>query len=379
MGRIGLESLSGGDTMKQFPGRLAIQQRVLPSYRIPFFDLLSESCQGGLSLMAGSPLTGEEIVVSDSLQKGHFSGVRNIHFSKPSSSTYLCWQMDMIPQLEHWNPDTLIVEANPRILSTRQAISWMHKRGRPVLGWGLGAPRIGRGREIQFRDRFLRSLDGVISYSQRGASEYRKLGLENVFTAYNAVSRKPLKGPQLRPMSFVDKPRILFVGRLQARKRIDLLLRASRELPGKLRPIIQIVGDGPAKKGFEDLALAEYPEAIFVGAKHGEELSSYFEWADLFVLPGTGGLAVQQAMAHGLPIIVAQGDGTQDDLVRPENGWQVPPGDQAALTETLVEALSDVARLRKMGSVSYRITSEEINLEAMVDSFIQTLITINHI
>ena len=50
------------------------------------------------------------------------------------------------------------------------------------------------------------------------------------------------------------------------------------------------------------------------------------------MLPGTGGLAVQQAMAHGLPVIVAQGDGTQDDLVRPENGWQIPPDDLAALT-----------------------------------------------
>ena len=28
-------------------------------------------------------------------------------------------------------------------------------------------------------------------------------------------------------------------------------------------------------------------------------------------------------MSHGLPVIVAQGDGTQDDLVREENGWQI--------------------------------------------------------
>ena len=63
-------------------------------------------------------------------------------------------------------------------------------------------------------------------------------------------------------------------------------------------------------------------------------------------MPGTGGLAAQQAMTYGLPLIVAKGDGTQDDLVRPENGWQVPAGDQSGFSEALRLALSDVGRLR---------------------------------
>ena len=102
-------------------------------------------------------------------------------------------------------------------------------------------------------------------------------------------------------------------------------------------------------------------------------LKPYFAEADLFVLPGTGGLAVQEAMSHGLPVIVAKGDGTQDDLVRPENGWQIPPGDESALVSTLHEALSDVSRLRKMGAELYRIVSQEINLEKMVEAFVGAL------
>jgi glycosyltransferase involved in cell wall biosynthesis len=62
--------------------------------------------------------------------------------------------------------------------------------------------------------------------------------------------------------------------------------------------------------------------------------------------------------------------------VRPENGWQVPPGDQQAFTRTLQSALSDVPRLRQMGAESYRIVAEEINLEAMVASFIVALNTV---
>jgi glycosyltransferase involved in cell wall biosynthesis len=96
----------------------------------------------------------------------------------------------------------------------------------------------------------------------------------------------------------------------------------------------------------------------------------------LFVLPGTGGLAVQEAMSHGLPVIVAQGDGTQDDLVRKENGWQIPPDNFEALLSTIKEALSDAAHLRKMGEASYRIVKEEINLEKMVEVFVQALNTV---
>jgi glycosyltransferase involved in cell wall biosynthesis len=105
-------------------------------------------------------------------------------------------------------------------------------------------------------------------------------------------------------------------------------------------------------------------------------LEPYFTQADLFVLPGTGGLAVQEAMAHALPVLVARGDGTQDDLVRPANGWQIAPDDYDELARALREALSDPLRLRLMGDESYRIVTEEINLESMVTAFVDALNTV---
>jgi len=78
-------------------------------------------------------------------------------------------------------------------------------------------------------------------------------------------------------------------------------------------------------------------------------------------------------MSFGLPVIAAEADGTQADLIRPENGWQVPPDDVTALASILETALSDIARLRKMGAESYRIVSEEINLDRMIDVFVEAL------
>jgi glycosyltransferase involved in cell wall biosynthesis len=362
-----------------FPGRLGIQQRVLPVYRVPFFEALARACQGGMALFAGQPRPEEAIAVAGRLEAARLTRTRNFQPISPGSPFYFCWQAGLGQWLEGWQPEALVIEANPRLMSTRAAVRWMRRRGRPVIGWGLGAPYIGgppplAGLLRLDRARFLRSLDGLIAYSQRGAAEYISQGLpaDRVVVAPNAVSPRPAAPPAPRRAEVDGEPVILFVGRLQARKRIELLLHACAALPPAIQPRLWIVGDGPAMSIFQALASRVYPRAEFVGARHGADLEPFFG-ADLFVLPGTGGLAVQQAMAHGLPVVVAEGDGTQSNLVRPTNGWLVPPGDQQALTEALKEALSDLPRLRRMGSESYRIVAEEVNLEKMVEVFVGIL------
>lgn len=356
--------------MKRFPGRLAVQQRVLPGYRAPFFDLLASACDGGMSLFTGLPRRREGITTTHQLQITNYQLGRNLHlFDGP---LYLCYQFGLLDWLKNWNPDALIVEANPRYLSTPAAVRWMHQQGRPVIGWGLGSPTVG-GLRKQRRVSFLRQFDAMIAYSQRGVDEYAALGFprEKIFVAHNSVSPPPSFPFPTRPLTFNLRPNILFVGRLQARKRIDSLLRACSQL--EPNPRLVIVGDGPERESLTSLAKRIDPSAEFVGARQGAELKPYFLKADLFVLPGTGGLAVQEAMSYGLPVIVAQGDGTQDDLVRKENGWQVPPDDFPMLLHTMKDALSDAARLRRMGEESYRIVKEEINIEKMVETFVTVL------
>ncbi len=355
--------------MKSYSGRLGLQQRVLPSYRVPFFDLLASRCEGGLNLFAGMPRP-VEMIASGKTSVAKLTEANNIHLF--GGMFYLCYQQGFINWLEETNPDALIVEANPRYLATASAVKWMHSRGRMVIGWGLGFPSA-KKRGAGVRSRFIDQFDAMLSYSQRGAEEYAALGFprEKVFVAHNSVSPAPDSPMPARPSTFAVRPTLLFVGRLQARKRIDSLLRACAEM--ELKPRLIIVGDGPERLALESLAKEVYPSAEFIGAKHGAELKPYFEQADLFVLPGTGGLAVQEAMSYGLPIIVARGDGTQDDLVREKNGWQIPPEDDGALVAAIKNALSNAARLRDMGRESFRIVSEEINIQTMADVFVKAL------
>lgn len=357
--------------------RVALQQRVLPEYRVPFFNALGSACAGGLEVFAGLPRTREAITVGNQLAAARFVRARNLHLF--SGRTYFCMQMGFLRWLEEFQPQVLIVEANPRYLSTPSAIRWMHRRCRPVLGWGLGAPRSGRA-EAALRRQFLNSLDGMIVYSQTGAEQVvaAEFPAERVFVAPNAVAPRPQHSPAKRPAEFANgKPSLLFVGRLQERKRLDVLLQACARLPASSQPHLVVVGDGPDRARLEALASQIYPQAQFAGARHGAELEPYFAAADLFVLPGTGGLAVQQAMSHGLPVLVGEADGTQSELVRPENGWLLSAPTVDSLAENLSDALADPLRLRRMGEASFRIVDKQVNLEAMVQAFLAAIAAVS--
>ena len=363
--------------MKPFPGKVGLIQRVLPEYRAPFFNALGRACLGGLGVYTGQPKPDEFIKTVDHLEDAQLTFGENLHLF--GGQFYLCVQNGLLSWLENFNPDVLIVEANPRYLRTRAAIRHIHQKNHPVIGWGLGAPPI-KGTiaplRNNFRKRFLEQFDAMITYSQKGAGEYAALGVpqENIFVAVNAVTPAPTEPMPVRPKpETINTAQILFVGRLQARKNIDKLIQACANLPEVLQPKLVIVGEGPARPGLEDLSKRIYPKTTFTGALYGEGLAKQYQMADLFVLPGTGGLAIQQAMSYGLPVITAQADGTQADLVRPTNGWQIPPDDIPALETTLKEALSELNNLRLMGAESYRIVSEEINLEQMVATFIKAL------
>ncbi len=358
-----------------FPGRVGLQQRVLPAYRAAFFDRLAEACRDGLFVYAGTPRPQEAILTTQVLRVANFTPVRNLHILR--GELYLCLQPGLVNCLKSTRPDVLIVEANPRYLSNLEAVGWMHSHGGSALGWGLGAASLKGLWNLPrrwLRGRLLRRFDGLIAYSSLGAEQYRAAGVpeDRVCIAPNAVSPPPGPLPTRLPLAG-RPPRLLFVGRLQARKRVDLLLRACAALKLAPKPELWIVGDGPARPALERLARSIYPSANFTGPLHGVQLERAFAGADLFVLPGTGGLAVQQAMGFGLPVIVSQADGTQSDLVGEENGWLTPPNDLTALVEAIQQALQDPARLLKKGAASHRVVVEEVNIDRMVSVFVRAL------
>ncbi len=119
--------------------------------------------------------------------------------------------------------------------------------------------------------------------------------------------------PGLERFNELPRPVFCFVGRVAVEKNLPGFL--GLDLPGtKL-----VVGDGPARKELEQ----RYPDAVFVGAKQGKELASYFQRADVFVFPSrtdTFGLVLVEAMACGTPVAAFPVRGPIDVIKDPAVG-----------------------------------------------------------
>ena len=74
-----------------------------------------------------------------------------------------------------------------------------------------------------------------------------------------------------------------------------------------------IVGDGPDRERLEK----RYPDAVFLGARFGEELAAIYASADVFVFPSlseTFGLVLLEALASGLPVAAFPGRGLLGEI-----------------------------------------------------------------
>ncbi len=149
------------------------------------------------------------------------------------------------------------------------------------------------------------------------------------------------------------RPVLLFVGRFTAVKRLPLLLRAYARVRARLGPVAPLLvwgghpgeWEGPHPHCLAGRAVRD--GVFFVGWRGHDELPSGYACADLLTAPSVGeafGTVYLEAMAAGLPVLATRTGGPATFVnVDPDApvGWLVPPDDEDALVEALVEALID--------------------------------------
>lgn len=120
-----------------------------------------------------------------------------------------------------------------------------------------------------------------------------------------------------------DRPlRVLFVGALIPRKRVDLLIRASQVLSRSVEHELHVVGDGPLRRDLEGLAGPD-PHIRFHGSVSREAVLRQMQEGDVLCLPSereAAGLVLLEAQACGVPVVVTGGDGKSEMLRDGETG-----------------------------------------------------------
>jgi glycosyltransferase involved in cell wall biosynthesis len=148
-----------------------------------------------------------------------------------------------------------------------------------------------------------------------------------------------------------DDVRVLFVGRLDAEKHVDDLIRALAHAPDVRA---EIVGDGSCRTGLQDLAerLGVAGRVTFHGLVSDDDLLRAYRDSDIFCMPGTAelqSLATMEAMAAGLPVLAADAMALPHLVYSGLNGYLYEPGDVGTLGAHLAALAGDPVKRAVLG------------------------------
>jgi 1,2-diacylglycerol 3-alpha-glucosyltransferase len=202
----------------------------------------------------------------------------------------------------------------------------------------------------------------------------RGRALEVIPSAVDLARFRPdVDGSAVRHRLGLDGARVLaFTGRLVPHKGVDVIVRALADLPPDVH--LLVVGRGPRLEELHALArrLGVDPRVHFCADVADSDLPSYLRAADLFVFPSQNrqegfGLAVAEAMAAGLPVVIADMPGVREVIEPGVQGLLMEPMIQGDLVAKVRELLDDPVRLARMGREARRRAEERFGLGAVVD------------
>ena len=145
---------------------------------------------------------------------------------------------------------------------------------------------------------------------------------------------------------------ISFVSRLVWEKNLNLFADLVKSLSSEYPQVkALIVGDGPAYEEVKEII----PEAVFTGFLEGEDLATAYASSDLFFFPSdteTFGNVTLEAMASGLPCIVADATGSKSLVEHGVNGFLAPAGEPDDFYKFIENLIVNTELREKMAAAS---------------------------
>jgi glycosyltransferase involved in cell wall biosynthesis len=299
---------------------------------------------------------------------------RNIRLNKKVFSTMLETKPDVIifegivSNLSNW-----IVVLLSKVLKIR-IVAW-------VLGW---EEKESLTKRLLLKVLY-KNVDAFFAYNTSTKKYLNKLGIEDnkIIVLYNTINEQNIlknieKARQeaieiRRKMSLDEKIVLLYCGAVLKEKKLEILIDSMKKLPDC---VLIIVGDGNDIGYYKKYVIdKKIDNVIFIG-RIIENVDSYFQAADIFVMPYQGGLALNQAMIHQKPIICGKADGSEYDLViNGYNGFR----DENLTPDKIVTYKEEIKKIgiERMGRNSLSILFEkEILFEKFVERFVNGIINI---
>lgn len=229
-------------------------------------------------------------------------------------------------------PSVIVTEGGQNTFNNVQ-IKWYSRLfGVPYIQWDLGrgyqdfGNSLGRKLYMWIYKRIANRAELIYGYNTSSKKYFEDLGIpsDKIVVLNNTADTVLLKkvienSSKELPDDMVklydpNKRYIIFVGSLLPTKRIEDFKEIMTKLKGKYS--LLIVGGGKEDYTRQLKTLFKDIDCIFLGYKKPEELLPYYNISSFCILPGLGGLSINQAMAYGLPVLCTHADGAESDVVK---------------------------------------------------------------
>lgn len=261
------------------------------------------------------------------------------------------WKMPNVYPASAVRGSGSLLVASPRGMLAPEALNYSRMKKR--LFWAA------------LQGRAVRDSGLLHATSDKEAEEMRIAGL----TAPIAVIPNGVSIPADRHTDKASPRRLLYLGRLHPIKGVEDLLTSWARLQDRFEDW-ELVVAGPGDTDYVNGLIAQSEQLgarriRFVGPVYGEEKSELLWSSELFVLPSkseSASVAVAEALAHSVPVIVTKGTPWQS-VEEHGAGWWVDP-DASSIHDALASAMSQThPHLREMGVAGRRLMETDYSWE----------------
>jgi len=370
--------------------RVAFVTNIITPYRVTFYSKMAALPGINLLVVHGDAKGETGRPAAEHQDNWEFNHKEVENSEKRLGPFVIRWQAGVLPILRSFNPDVVVVLGISGTISNWMILIWGRMKRLRTLMWMCGWEAQKReSAAYHIKRRLLKFFivlpTTLLVYSSKAKNYMVELGapVKKCVICYNGLDideslRKEadIKEKAVKLRSKLNPrhvPVFLYVGGILPEKRVELLLKAFANLHKSQKAMLWIIGDGPAMPETKCLAASlDVRDVVFLG-RIIDDVDPYFSAADFFVLPGIGGLALNQALFWGTPCICSEADGTEADLVfEEETGYRFLPNDEASLTLTLYQAVVATKNLEFYSNMTAKgraLIVTRSNTDAMLDTF----------
>jgi phosphatidylinositol alpha-mannosyltransferase len=199
-------------------------------------------------------------------------------------------------------------------------------------------------------------IDERIAVSEQARAAAASYAPGDYHVVPNGILIPPHAGPDVR------EHRVAFVGRHEPRKGLQAVLRAWPQVRERTGARLRVIGSDPLAVRLLLSRLRVPEDGIDVlGFVPQEQLTEELLAAKVLVAPSLGGesfgMVLTRALACATPVVASDIDGYRE-VMTPEVGVAVPPGDPRAVVDAVVSLLEDEERRRELGSAARTLAQE---------------------